>query len=130
LRHRTSLLSSSTESVGEPADGEDKALPGITIHRIDFHAKHLGYTDLDRPEAFTAALEEIRISLLDFSTLQEEGKPYHLLARDEAGGELEWKGTVSVPGQYSEGELQLRRISLLPVWRFIQSDVNFRLHSA
>jgi hypothetical protein len=127
LRYRESLLSSPAP---EQSTEQGTGLPAITIEQIDLHARHLGYTDLDRPEVFTASLEEIRISLRDFSTTVEEGKPYHFLARDETGGELEWQGTLSLPGSYSEGELYLRKISLMPAWRFIQSDVNFRMDSA
>jgi len=129
LRHRAQLAG---EEVSPPAEQEvsEKSLPGITIHSINFHAKHLGYSDLARAEPFEAALEDISISLKNFSTLVEEGRPYHLIARDESGGELEWTGTLSVPGQHSEGELHLRKISLMPLWRFIQSDVNFKMHSA
>lgn len=129
LQHRARLA---REEAPVPAEENTSANtpPGITIHNIYFHAKHLGYSDLARPAPFESALEDISISLKDFSTLVEEGRPYRFIARDESGGELEWKGTLSVPGQHSEGELHLRKISLMPLWRFIQSDVNFKMHSA
>ena len=107
----------------------DDALPPLTIHHLDFNARHLGYSDKSRPEPFETALENISFAVNEFSTVQKKGRPYHFVARDEAGGELEWQGTFSLPGQFSEGELHLSKISLLPLWRFMQSDVNFQMHS-
>lgn len=126
LAHRAARAPTAAE---KPA-AADNSLPAVTIHAIHFNAKHLGYTDLARPEPFEAALEQITISLTDFSTVVSEGHPYHVIAHDEGGGELEWQGTLSLPGKRSKGEIHVRNISLLPVWRFIQSDVNFRLNSA
>lgn len=126
LAHRAALPQPEAAEVA----AEDTGLPGVTVHAIHFNAKYLGYSDHARAEPFESALEDITISLQDFSTLVEEGRPYHFIAKDESGGELEWQGTLSIPGKRSEGQLYLRKISLLPVWRFIQSDVNFKMHSA
>jgi len=129
LRHRARLASGEASPPAEQ-EASEQSLRGITIRNISFHVKHLGYSDLARAEPFEATLEDISLSLKDFSSLVQEGRPYHFMARDESGGELEWIGALSVPGQHSEGELHLRKISLMPLWRFIQSDVNFKMHSA
>jgi len=123
-------LDASTPPAPDTKPDAASALPAITIHKINFNADFLGYADFSRPQPFEFALKKIAISLKDFSTVVQEGHPYHLFARDESGGELEWQGTLSVPAHYSEGTLQLRKISLLPAWRFMQSDVNFKMNSA
>ncbi len=122
--------------VAMPVAAEDKpekteqALPGLTIHRLQLSVDYMGYSDFSRSEPFIAFLKNINLSLQDFSTLIAEGKPYRLVAQGEAGGEVEWEGTVSVLGKESRGSLELRGISLLPGWRFMKEDVNFNLDSA
>lgn len=112
------------------ATKDSAALPGIVITKVNFNARFLGYSDWARQEPFDASLNDININLSDFSTLAEEGRPYHFVASDEEGGELEWEGTLSLLSAKSSGRLDLRRISLLPAYRYIKSDVNFQLNSA
>jgi hypothetical protein len=127
LKYRSQLEPATEVDTGNVSDEE---LPGISIKKMALSIQHLGFTDYSKAEPFEARLAHINLSLSDFSTLHEVGKPYHFIAHGEAGGELEWNGTVSVLGKKSQGHLALRNISLLPLWRFKKDELNFDLLSA
>jgi hypothetical protein len=118
------LLPPESEEPEEPTDG---ALPGITVQDLAFHATLIRLTDENREEPFTTYYEELAIAVQDLSTVIEDGKPYRIDAAGENGGRLSWQGTVSIPGQKSEGRLALNNLDLRTAWRFAEPWVQFEL---
>ncbi len=111
-------------------DTAPATLPGLTIADLQLGARRIAYTDLDREEPFQSELGGVSIAIADLSTIAEEGKPYSLSARGESDGELNWQGTLSIPGGRSEGLIQLSDIHLNPAWRFFEPMLAFHLEGA
>ncbi len=116
------------EDTPSPAE-EDTGIPGVTIHDFSFGARRIALSDEARDEPFHTHYDGLSIAVQDLSTVFEEGRPYQLSAVAEAGGRLNWEGTVSVPRGESAGRLSLQNISLATVWRFAQPWVAFELKS-
>ncbi len=110
-----------------PPPAEPTPLPGVTVNHLHLSAEHLGFTDLTREAPFHSFLEGVDIAVDGLSTVVTDGRPYELVARSEQGGEFSWRGTVSVPGQRSEGHLELRNLPLQAPWRFFEPLLNFEL---
>ncbi|MEM1153152.1 MAG: DUF748 domain-containing protein [Pseudomonadota bacterium] len=110
-----------------PEEQTDEGITPLTIDELDFNARQLIYSNEAREKPTSNELNDLNINVLGLSTVLEEGKPYVLDAKGERGGELHWKGVVSIPSSYSEGELSLTNIQLIPLWTFIEPWVAFRL---
>lgn len=66
----------------------------------------------------------------DLSTVAEAGQHYHLQARGEEGGHLQWQGELSIAAGTSSGSLELDQIDLRPLWRFAEPWLAFTLDSS
>lgn len=106
---------------------EPATIPAVTIELLDFNSQQLVYTNTTREKSSSTHLNDLTIKVQGLSTVLEEGKPYRLDATGEDGGQLHWEGVVSIPGKYSEGNLALTDIQLIPLWRFIEPSVAFKL---
>ncbi len=102
-------------------------LPALTIHQLALHSDQIKFTDKTHRDPFSTHWDGMAVSVHDLSTVLEEGRPYTLDVVAESGGRLHWEGVVSVPGAYSEGKLELEKLSLHPLWRFAQDWVAFEL---
>ena len=102
-------------------------IPGVTIHDFDFHSERLAFTNETREKPYSTVMDGLHIQVSEISTVLVEGRPYRLDARGEAGGELHWEGTVSIPASRSEGKLKLSNISLVTAWRFAEPWLNMEL---
>lgn len=109
---------------------EEAAIPVLVIDNILLAIHEIAFTDASRDETFHSSLENIHFQLRDFSTINEVGQPYEFSAKVVDGGELSWRGTLSLKAGESEGELALKNIALRPVWQYLQSKVNFNLRKA
>ncbi|MEM8561646.1 MAG: DUF748 domain-containing protein [Pseudomonadota bacterium] len=110
-----------------PEEEVQEGITPLTIDELDFNARQLIYSNEAREKPTSNQLNDLNINILGLSTVLEEGKPYVLDAKGERGGELHWEGVVSIPSSYSEGELSLKNIQLIPLWTFIEPWVAFRL---
>jgi len=114
-----------------PAPTTDESeLPALIINRTSVAIDSLQFTDSSSEEPFHTSLDNIQFELQDFSTLIDEGQPYQLQAAMADGGELIWKGSLSIKGARSQGELALNNIDLQPVWKYFKSQLNFTLQDA
>ncbi|MCE3252839.1 MAG: hypothetical protein K0Q67_1859 [Cellvibrio sp.] len=126
-QYRTAL--ETTEPMPEPAP-DDGELPALIINNTRLAIDSLQFTDSSTAEPFHTSLDKIQFELHDFSTLIEEGQAYQLQATTVDGGELLWKGDLSVRGGFSKGELALNKIPLKPVWQYFKSQLNFTVQDA
>jgi len=109
---------------------EEDELPALIINKTLVAIDSLQFTDSSKAEPFHTSLDKVQFELNDFSTLVEEGQPYHLQAATADGGELLWTGSLSVKGAKSQGTLALNKIALKPVWQYFKSQLNFTLQNA
>jgi uncharacterized protein involved in outer membrane biogenesis len=106
---------------------EAGGIPAVTIGRLGFNAREIIYTREVGAKPTSTSLSEININSEGLSTVLEEGKPYTIDAMGEQGGQLHWRGEVSIPRARSEGTLALTDIQLQPLWRFAQPWLEFEL---
>jgi len=128
LQHQAAL--SAVAPAPEPAPDAEEELPALIINHTTLGIDSLQFSDHTGEETFHTTLDNIQFSLQAFSTLVEEGQDYQLNASIGEGGELDWKGKLSLKGGYSEGTLALQKIALKPIWRYFKSQLNFTLQDA
>ncbi|HEY0893711.1 MAG TPA: DUF748 domain-containing protein, partial [Cellvibrio sp.] len=109
---------------------DENELPALIINHTRVTIDSLQFTDSSGEEPFHTSLDNIQFELQDFSTLADESQPYQLQAAMGDGGELIWKGNLSIKGARSQGELALNNIDLQPVWKYFKSRLNFTLEDA
>ncbi|MGV8835755.1 DUF748 domain-containing protein [Cellvibrio sp.] len=109
---------------------DENELPALIINHTRVTIDSLQFTDSSGEEPFHTSLDNIQFELQDFSTLIDEAQPYQLQAAMADGGELIWKGNLSIKGAHSQGELALNKIDLQPVWKYFKSRLNFTLQDA
>ncbi|MDR7090539.1 DUF748 domain-containing protein [Cellvibrio fibrivorans] len=109
---------------------DESELPALIINHTRVTIESLQFTDSTSAEPFHTSLDNIQFELQNFSTLADENQPYQLQAAMGDGGELIWKGNLSIKGARSQGELALNNINLQPVWKYFKSQLNFTLQKA
>ena len=102
-------------------------LPRVWIGEFRLKATLLQYTESQREKKFRAGLRDFHFDLRDFSTLNEQGDGYHLRAESAQGGVVEWQGDISASGAKTWGRFRLSNFKLLPIWQFMEPDLNFIL---
>lgn len=116
-----------TGAEAEPEGGT--GIPALTIQRLVFNARSIGISDEAREKPFQTHYDNLSVTIYDLSTVLEEGEPYHIELTAEEGGTLRWSGHLSLPGAVSDGHLQVSDFNLVPLWRFAEPWLNFRLDS-
>lgn len=102
-------------------------LPRIWIGEFELDATLLQYTESRRDTPFQSGLRDFNFTLKDFSTLSDQGHGYQLQAESAHGGRLTWQGDISAPASRTWGHITLENFSLLPVWQFMEPQLNFNL---
>ncbi|QIB66750.1 DUF748 domain-containing protein [Kineobactrum salinum] len=120
-------LAPAREPAAAPDPEADQDPLGITVGKLRFSAHRIEFIDQQHPQDYQSYLEGLRLEASGLSTVIEAGQAYHLVASSEGGGELEWRGDVSIAAGHSTGELALRNIDLRPLWRFAEPWLAFEL---
>jgi len=110
-----------------PAPSEPAAIPTVTVHDLDLHARQIFFTREVGTEPFHTDVEDLAIRAQDLSTTAAEGQPFLVYLTGERGGTLHWRGDVSIPAATSRGNLELTNIDLNAPWRLIKPLVGFEL---
>jgi hypothetical protein len=107
------------------APAAENTLPSLAMGRFDIGAGRIDFQSLRAQEPFATHWEDLHATLKNFSTTMQPGQPYDLALEDESGGRLRWQGDISLAARQSSGQLELRNISLLPVWRYFAPQLAF-----
>lgn len=123
LQHQKSL---------KPVDTKQPTQTGkplaLAINTIVLSSATLEFSDAQQSTAFHTRLENIRFSLNNFSTNNNQNQTYDLHAGKPESGEIILTGHLHTDN--TQGELLLSNINLLPVWQYFKSDLNFTLEAA
>ena len=103
-----------------PDPEEAAEFPGITIGQLDFSARRIDVTDENREKPYNTHWDGLSFNISEISTVRREGRPYQLTATAERGGQLTWRGELSVPDATSSGTLEIANIHLQTAWRFLE----------
>jgi hypothetical protein len=121
------LLPAPTATASEETS---EGLPAVTIGTLLLTARRIEVTDQQHPAGYSSYLDGLQLMVTDLSTVAEAGQPYHLEARGEEGGHLQWQGELSIAAGTSSGSLELDQIDLRPLWRFAEPWLAFTLDSS
>ncbi|HMA87387.1 MAG TPA: DUF748 domain-containing protein [Burkholderiales bacterium] len=107
------------------APAKDEAPVRMLLRHVALSEGRLTYTDRSGPAPASATLEPINLEFDDVSTLPERKGPYTVSARLPGGGNVRWRGEVSLRPIASEGVLSIAKFRPASVWKFVQDQ--FRL---
>lgn len=127
-QHQAALAAANPAAATSESAADE--LPALLIQQIRVGIDSLKFNDDSQTDPFALEAQQIQFALQDFSTLLEEGQPYHLQARLGDEGELNWSGTISLKSAQSQGELAIRNINLQPAWQYFKSRLNFTLQKS
>ena len=108
----------------EPAAaGKDEAPVRMLLRHVTLNEGRLTYTDRSGPAPASATLAPINLEFDDVSTLPERKGPYTISARLPGGGNVRWRGEVSLRPVASEGVLRIADFRPANVWKFLQDEL-------
>ena len=128
IQHQVALAAANPPANTSESSADE--LPALLIRQLRIGIDTLKFSDDSHAEPFGVELNKIRFALQDFSTLVDEGQPYHLQATLGDGGELSWTGELSLRSAQSRGELAIHNINLQPAWKYFKSQLNFTLQKS
>ncbi|MCC6610210.1 MAG: DUF748 domain-containing protein [Burkholderiales bacterium] len=109
---------------GAPAAPEKpEPPPRILLQHVVLSDARLTYTDRSGPAPASATVAPINVALEDVSTLPERMGPYAIRATLPGGGEVGWRGEVSLRPVASDGELTVTGFRPQSIWKFLQDEV-------
>ncbi|MBN2254347.1 MAG: DUF748 domain-containing protein [Deltaproteobacteria bacterium] len=99
----------------------------LLIHQLEIEKGRINFADLSQAAPFEAHLSPIDVLLEDFSTKKDRDGRFHIAATLGKGGDVEWKGSMSVNPVRSQGTFEVRRVMLRPLWEYIRDRFNFEV---
>jgi hypothetical protein len=103
-------------------------LPAIRIGSFKVSKGLVTYEDHSRPSEFTARLDPINFSLVDFTTGAEGGR-FTFTGSTALGERVEWHGHLSVQPIESDGEFQIDGLRAHTIWEYLEDRLNFVVNS-
>ncbi len=107
-----------------PPEGQ---IAPVLVHRLQIDRGRFTFSDLSQSEPFDAQLFPIQISLDGFSTRKDDDGVFQFVANLGRGGEVEWKGDLSINPLRSQGTVELRGVILRTLWEYVRDRVNFEI---
>lgn len=97
--------------------------PRMVLRHVALSDGRLTYTDRSGPAPASATVAPINLEFENVSTLPERKGPYAIRATLPGGGEVGWRGEVSLRPVASDGELTLTGFRPQNIWKFLQEEV-------
>jgi uncharacterized protein involved in outer membrane biogenesis len=107
------------------APAKDEAPVRMLLRHVTLSEGRLTYTDRSGPSPASATFAPVNLEFDDVSTLPEREGPYTISARLPGGGNIRWRGEVSLRPVASQGLLSIAKFRPDAVWKFVQDQ--FRL---
>ena len=107
-----------------PQAEQDRQLPRLYFERIRITKGQLMFADRSDPTPAKATFEPINLQIMDLTTIPERKGPHTIMVTLPQGGNLKWKGEISLDPMGSEGEFALQNFKLATAWRFLQDELN------
>jgi hypothetical protein len=102
---------------------DDGKTPRAIVRRLKLGAASVAFTDLSSPQPAKAQSEAIDLEISDLATLPDREGRYVLSAKLAGGGELSWRGDLTLQPIASDGELRLEGFRLATAWQFLRERV-------
>ena len=106
----------------KPKDADDKA-PRVIVRALKLNAATVAFTDLSSAPPAKAQSDAINLEITDLTTIPDREGHYVLSAKLPGGGELSWRGELTLQPIASSGEWRLEGFNLATVWQFVRDKV-------
>jgi uncharacterized protein involved in outer membrane biogenesis len=100
----------------------DAKAPRVLLQRVVMRDGAIAVSDRSDPTPASTRLGPINFELHDISTLQDRRGTYVVNARLADGGDIAWRGEVSLQPIASQGEISVKGVKPLTAWRFLQDE--------
>ena len=98
---------------------EGSGLPRVLLQRVKLSDGAFVFSDRAIPTPARATLAPINLEFEELSTLPDREGHYSLSVRLLAGGTISWRGVATAQPLASQGELSMKGIKPLTLWRFV-----------
>lgn len=109
----------------EPEDENQKPFP-VWIDDLKIENGHVRFDDLSHKTPFEANITPINLHFKNLTTLTVEGGTDTLTTELQAGGRLNWTGTLSLNPLLAKGHMQLTDVSMPKVWEYLEDRFHFQ----
>ncbi|WP_161965901.1 DUF748 domain-containing protein [Steroidobacter cummioxidans] len=113
----------------KPTSEQPTALPKVRIERLDIRDGRIGFTDNTRAQPFTAVVEPIKFTLIDFNTDADYQNAYDFSGTTLAGEHLEWVGAFTVQPLGSTGRFKVQDLKAATIDSYAEDMLPFQLAS-
>ncbi len=111
------------DDLAGPGPREGGPPPRLLLRHVVLRDGAIAFSDRSNPTPAATSLGPIDIELRDISTLAERRGTYSVSARLAEGGNLRWRGEISLAPLSSQGEIAIQGVKPLTAWRFLQDEL-------
>jgi hypothetical protein len=107
----------------QPPKQPDQKPPRAIVRQLKLNNATAAFTDFSSAQPAKTQSDAINLEIADLSTLPDREGQYVLTAKLPSGGELSWRGELTLQPIASDGEWRLEGFSLATVWQFLREEV-------
>lgn len=108
-----STASESQESAGAPA---------VLIHQLSLEEGHVAWSDLSSGQVIQESILPLDFSIAELSTQPDTSSTFNLRFALASGGNLDWQGDLDLTALKSQGQINLKGLTLNKVWQMFLQD--------
>jgi hypothetical protein len=101
----------------------DRPPPRLLVQHAAIVDGSFTFSDGSRPTPAAATFSPLDLEFNEISTLPEQKGPYTVRAALPGGGEIGWRGAISLYPIFSEGDLSMAGFKLAAAWKFAQDKL-------
>ena len=101
----------------------DSEPPRLLLQRVVLSDGAIAFSDRSDPTPASTKLGPINFELHDISTLPDRSGTYAVSARLAEGGDIGWRGEISLRPLSSQGEISVKGAKPLTAWRFLRDEL-------
>lgn len=102
------------------------SVPLLIQHLIIGHGQAV-FEDYSRKTPYKAQINDVSVSLLNFTTQPNREGLYEFEATADHGAALKYSGSISMSPLYSKGRLELSGVKLRNLWSYLQDQLHFEI---
>jgi hypothetical protein len=99
----------------------------LLIQRLVIDRGQATFEDFSRKTPYKTQINDVSVSLLNFTTQPNREGLYELEATAGEGQALKYRGSISMSPLYSKGRLELSGIKLRNLWSYLQDQLLFEI---
>jgi hypothetical protein len=101
----------------------DSRPPRLLLQRVVLSGGAIAFSDRSDPTPASTRLGPINFELHDISTLPDRSGTYSVSARLAEGGDISWRGEISLQPLSSQGDISVKGAKPQTAWRFLRDEL-------